>query len=309
VTWYFARRLFYSLFVIWGAVTIIFVIVRLLPGDPALVLLGPAASPEQLAAARARLGLDDPLLVQYWRFVVGAAQLDFGQSIRLGGSATGHVLQRLPATVRLGLTSMAMSLAMAFPLGIAAARRPQSWRDKLISGFSLLGQSLPTFWVGIMLILLLARTFQVLPSSGSETWQHLLMPAFTLALPFTSLLVRLVRSGLLEVMNEDYVRTARSKGLGEQAVIYGHAIQNMLIPVVTVVGLQLGVLLGGTVIVETVFAWPGIGRLLIQAIFNRDFPIVQSVITLVAMTFVFLNFAVDLLYGYLDPRIRIGGNV
>lgn len=306
MTGYVARRLFFAVFVLWGAVTVIFLVIRLIPGDPVTVMLGPTATVEQVAAAKQRYGLDEPFLTQYIVYLQNVARLDFGVSLRLGRTASGLVASRLPATARLAATSMAIALVVSFPLGIAAALRPRSIWDRIVSTASLVGQSAPTFWVGIMLILLFARRLQLLPSAGDDTWRHLIMPSVTLALPFISLLVRLIRSGLLEVLHEGYVQTARAKGLRESTVLIHHAVRNMLIPVVTVAGLQFGALLGGTVIVETVFAWPGVGRLLVNAIYNRDYAVVQAAIAVIAGIFVLINLAVDVLYGYLDPRVRVG---
>ncbi len=307
MTAYVIRRLLFALFVVWGAVTIIFVIVRLIPGDPAAVMLGPSATADQVAALRARLGLDQPLLIQYANYLAGALHLDFGDSIRLGIPASDAVVRRIPATVGLGLVAMLLALAVSFPLGIRAARSPGSLVDHLIRMVSLLGQTLPNFWVGLMLILLFARGLRVLPSAGATSWVHFILPAVVLALPLIGTLVRLVRGGLLDVLSEPYIQAARSKGLRSRAVMYGHAVPNMLIPVVTVAGLQLGDLLSGLVLVETVFAWPGLGRLLVDAIFNRDYPLVQACVAFVAALYVLINLGVDLLYGALDPRIRVEG--
>lgn len=307
VTPYVLRRLLYTLFVVWGAVTIIFVVMRFVPGDPAIALLGATATPEQIAAARVRLGLDDPVLVQYGRYLVRAVQLDFGESFRLGGPAMRHVLDRLPATLVLALASTALAVVVGFPLGVAAARLHGTWFDRWVTRVSLVGQALPTFWTGIMLILVFARTLRWLPSGGASTWQHMILPTVALGLPFMSIVVRLARSGLLDVMNEMYVQVARSKGISERRVVYRHAVRNMLLPVVTVVGLQLGVLIGGAVIVETVFAWPGLGRLLIDAIRGRDYPIVQAATAVIAATFVVMNLLVDVTYTWLDPRVRVPG--
>lgn len=306
MTAYILRRLFFAVFVMWGAVTVIFIIMRLVPGDPVTVLLGPTATLEQIAAAQARLGLDEPLLRQYWLFLLSVVQLDFGDSLRLGGNAMDIVFSRLPATIRLAIVAMTLTLVVSFPLGIAAALRPRGVLDRIISTLSLAGQSIPNFWIGIMLILLMARTLRILPSGGDLSWRHYILPAITLALPFLSVLVRLIRSGLLEVMHEGYIQTARSKGFFERVVVFRHGVRNMLIPVVTVAGLQLGSLLGGTVIVETVFAWPGVGRLLVDSISNRDYAVVQATIFLIAGSFVLVNLVVDVLYGYLDPRVRVG---
>jgi peptide/nickel transport system permease protein len=303
---YLLRRLVLSVFVLWGAVTIVFIAIRLAPGDPAQMMLGTTATAEDLAALRARLDLDQPLPVQYGRYLLRVVRLDFGQSLRLDQAATAAVIERVPQTARLAALAMVIALLLSFPLGMAAAVRPGSAIDRLISLGSLLGQSVPTFWLGIMLILVFARGLRLLPSGGAETWQHLVLPATALALPLVGILTRLIRSGLLDVMNEDYIRTARAKGLAARVVLTRHALVNMLIPVVTVVGLQLGQLLGGAVIVESVFAWPGVGRLLLDAISNRDYPLVQAAILFITGGFIAINLLVDLSYGYLDPRIRRG---
>ncbi|TCO26451.1 peptide/nickel transport system permease protein/oligopeptide transport system permease protein [Kribbella steppae] len=305
---YVVRRLFFSLFVLWGAVTIIFVVLRLVPGDPAYIMLGPDADQAQVDALRAQLGLDHSLIQQYATYLANVVHLDFGQSFRLNADSMSLVLQRVPATIQLASTALLLSLLIGLPLGVIAALRANSWVDRSISVFSLMGQSTPSFWLGIVLILVFARGLQVLPSAGSGTWSHLVLPTITLALPFLAILVRLTRSGLLEVVHEGYVQTARAKGLGEGIVILVHALRNALIPIVTVVGLQFGALLGGTVIVETVFAWPGVGRLLIDSIGRRDYGVVQASILLVATIFVFINLLVDLLYGFLDPRVRLAGD-
>ncbi|TCC54842.1 ABC transporter permease [Kribbella pittospori] len=305
---YVVRRLVFSLFVLWGAVTIIFVVLRLVPGDPAYIMLGPDADQAQVDALRAQLGLDHSLIQQYATYLANVVHLDFGQSFRLNADSMSLVLQRVPATIQLATTALLLSLLIGLPLGVIAALRAHSWVDRTISVFSLMGQSTPSFWLGIVLILVFARGLKVLPSAGSGTWSHLVLPTITLALPFLAILVRLTRSGLLEVVHDGYVQTARAKGLGEGIVILVHALRNALIPIVTVVGLQFGALLGGTVIVETVFAWPGVGRLLIDSIGRRDYGVVQASILLVATIFVVINLLVDLLYGFLDPRVRLAGD-
>lgn len=302
---YLIRRLAYAVFVLWGAMTIVFVTVRIVPGDPASMMLGAGATAEDVQALRDRLGLGDSLPVQYARFMADVARFDFGDSLWLNRPVLTSIAERITTTGRLALAAMAIALLLSFPLGIIAALRQRSPVDGLISIVSLLGQSVPSFWLGIMLILLFSRNLRIFPSSGSDTWRHLVLPAVTLALPLIGVLTRLVRSGLLEVMHEDYVRTARAKGLSSRVVLTRHALRNMLIPVVTVVGLQLGNLLGGTVIVETVFGWPGIGRLLVDAIFHRDYPLIQAAILLITACFILINLLVDLSYVYLDPRIRL----
>jgi ABC-type dipeptide/oligopeptide/nickel transport system permease component len=302
---YILRRIFYAIFVLWGALTIIFMVVRILPGDPASLMLGAGATEEEVDALQEELGLDASLPEQYVTFMGDAVRLDFGESLWLNRSVLTSVSERIAATARLAGAAMVIALIVSFPLGILAALRQRTFVDYLVSVVSLIGQSVPSFWLGIMLILLFARQLQWLPSAGSQTWQHLILPAVTLALPLVGVLTRLVRSGLLEVMHEDYIRTARAKGLASPQVLTRHAMRNMLIPVITVIGIQLGNLLGGAVIVETVFGWPGIGRLLVDAIFQRDYPLVQAAILFITATFILINLLVDISYVYLDPRIRL----
>ncbi|MBZ6079159.1 ABC transporter permease [Microvirga puerhi] len=306
MTRYLGYRILSSLVVILGAATIIFVAIRAVPGDPALVVLGPSATPEQVAALRTEYGLDGSLLGQYMHFLARMATFDFGSSFRLGMPATQAISQAFTATLSLALAALCIALMIGFPLGILCALRPNGWSDRIISSLSMTGQALPSFWVGIMLVMIFSRMLRILPSGGAETPEAILMPAVTLALPLLSIIVRLVRSGLLEVLGEGYVQTARAKGLREPRVVGRHALRNMLIPVVTVVGLELGGLLGGAVIVETVFAWPGLGRLLIDSIAARDYSVVQACVVVLVLGFVSINLIVDLLYGYLDPRVRVG---
>jgi ABC-type dipeptide/oligopeptide/nickel transport system permease component len=305
VSAYVARRLLFSVFVLWGALTVIFLTVRAVPGDPAQMMLGSTATAEDVAALREKLGLNRPLAVQYLTYMLQAARLDLGESIRIPQPVVGLVAERLPTTGKLALTAILVAVAVSFPLGIVAALRPGSLIDGIVSVVSLMGQSVPGFWLGIMFILIFARSLRVLPSAGDETWAHMVLPSITVALPLVGVLTRLVRSGLLDVLDEDYIRTARAKGLAPQMVMWRHAIRNMLIPVITVVGLQIGTLLGGAVITETVFAWPGVGLLLIDAITNRDYPLVQAAILFITASFIVINFLVDLSYGLLDPRIRL----
>jgi peptide/nickel transport system permease protein len=302
---YILRRLVFSAFVLWGAVSVVFLVLRLVPADPAQLILGSDATRVEVDALRHQMGLSKPLIAQYGIFLVDLVRFDFGDSYRLQTDAMGIVLQRLPATLELASVSLFIAVALGIPLGILAALRVNTFTDRLISVLSLLSQSLPGFWVGIILILIFSRSFHLLPSGGTGSPEHMILPAVTLALPFLAILVRLTRSGLLEVINEGYIQTARSKGLSERTVVFPHAIRNALIPIVTVVGLQFGQLLGGAVIIETVFAWPGVGRLLIDSIGQRDYNIVQATITIIALGFVTINLIVDVLYGYLDPRVRL----
>lgn len=304
---YTLRRLGLAVVILWGAVTVVFAVVRLVPGDPVSVILGADATQEEVVRVRAELGLDHGIVTQYFSYLGRVAQLDFGDSFRYDSDAFTMVINRLGPTAVLATAAIVVSIVVSFGLGIAAALRPRGLADRLISVLSLIGQSLPTFWVGIVLILVFARQLRLLPSAGNATWQHLILPAVTLSLPFTSILLRLVRSGLLGVLNADYIQTARAKGMRESRVLLRHAVRNMLIPVVTVGGLQFGALLAGAVVVEEVFAWPGLGRLLVDAIENRDYTLIQATIAFVAAIFVLVNLVVDLLYAYIDPRVRTEG--
>jgi len=301
---FFARRLLQSLVVLFGVSFVVFAILHL-TGDPALVLLPPEASAEDVRRFREAMGFNDPFLVQYGRFLKGALQGDFGQSIRHGESAFGLVVERLPATFELAGAALLLALCLSIPAGIVSAVRRNSAVDYVATVVALFGQSLPTFWLGIMLILLFSVQLQLLPSSGRGSLEHLVLPAVTLGLFTTARITRLTRSGMLEVLGQDYIRTARAKGVSDPPVVWKHALKNAAIPIVTIVGIELGTLLGGSVITETIFAWPGVGRLSVQAIANRDYPVVQAAVFLLASTFVVVNLAVDVVYTYLDPRIRL----
>jgi peptide/nickel transport system permease protein len=298
------RRLLQSLVVLFGVSFVVFAILHL-TGDPALVLLPPDASSEDVRRFREMMGFNDPFFVQYGRFLKGALQGDFGQSVRHGEPAFGLVLERMPATFELAGAALALALCLAIPAGIVSAMRRNTALDYLATVVALFGQSLPTFWLGIMLILLFSVQFHLLPSSGRGTLEHLILPAVTLGLFTTARITRLTRSGMLEVLNQDYIRTARAKGVSDPPVVWKHALKNAAIPIVTIVGIELGTLLGGSVITETIFAWPGVGRLSVQAIANRDYPVVQAAVFLLASTFVLVNLVVDVVYTYLDPRIRL----
>lgn len=302
---YILRRLALSVFVLWSTVSVVFLVLRIVPSDPALLLLGANSTEEQLAEVRGSMGLDDPLYVQYGGFLADALRLDFGVSYRMQQDALPLVMERLPATLELAGAALIFALAIGVPMGMIAALNVDRLPDRIVSGLSLAGQSLPPFWVGIVLILIFSGTLRILPSAGAGTPLHIIMPAVTLALPFLALLTRMTRNGLLEVLNEGYIQTARAKGLSERVVIAPHAIRNALIPLVTVVGVQFGILLAGSVVVETVFSWPGIGRMLIDAISMRDYNIVQAAVMVIAVGFISINFVVDILYVYLDPRVRI----
>jgi ABC-type dipeptide/oligopeptide/nickel transport system permease component len=301
---YLLRRVLQSLLVLFGISFVVFGIL-FLTGDPALVLLPPDATIEDVAKFREAMGFNDPFLLQYGRFLGGALRGDFGQSVRHGEPAFDLVLERMPATFELSGAALAIALCLAIPTGIISAVRRNTIVDYVSTVVALLGQSMPTFWLGIMLILLFSVTLNVLPSSGRGGWDHILLPAVTLGLFTTARITRLTRSGMLEVLSQDYIRTARAKGVANPPVVWKHALKNAAIPIVTIVGIELGTLLGGSVITETIFAWPGVGRLSVQAIYNRDYPVVQAAVFMLSVTFVLVNLIVDVLYTYLDPRIRL----
>jgi ABC-type dipeptide/oligopeptide/nickel transport system permease component len=301
---YVAHRSVHSLILLVGVSVVVFLLLHIVPGDPAQVLLGEQATPQRVAEVRRALGLDRPLLEQYWRFLSRAARGDFGQSIRAMRPVLPYVLERLPATLELSAGALLISTGLGIPLGVlAAARRHSAW-DRLSMGLALLAQSAPNFWVGLILIAFVSVKLGVLPVSGRGGLDHLVLPSVTLAIFFVGLVVRLTRSGMLEVLAQDYVRTAGAKGLPERLIIFRHALKNAMIPIVTVLGLQVGTLLGGAVVTETVFAWPGMGQLAVQAIYQRDYPVVQCIVLLLGAGFVLINWAVDVSYTFLDPRIQ-----
>ncbi len=303
MTRFLARRLAQALVVVLGVSFVVFLILHL-TGDPAMLLLPPDATAEDIRKFREAMGFDDPFIVQYWRFLRGAAKGDFGESLRHGRPAMALVVERLPATLELAGAAMAIAIGLAIPAGIVSAVRRNTAIDYLSTVFALLGQSMPPFWLGIMLILVFSVQLHVLPSSGRGDLLHLVLPAVTLGLFTTARMMRLTRSGMLEVLGQDYIRTARAKGVSEPPVVWKHALRNAAVPIVTIAGIELGALLGGSVITETIFAWPGVGRLSVQAISNRDYPVVQAAVFLLSTTFVLVNLLVDVAYTYLDPRIR-----
>jgi ABC-type dipeptide/oligopeptide/nickel transport system permease component len=305
MTAYLAARLGQAVVVVLGILFIVFAILQL-TGDPAALMSPPEATLQDIARLRTQLGFDRPLLEQFVRFLGGAVRGDFGTSLRYREqSALGVVLERVPATLELTLATLAWAVPVAFVLGTVSAVWRATAGENVAMVTALLGQSMPSFWLGLMLILTFSVNLGILPSSGRGGWRHLVLPALTLGAFFMARLTRLVRSGLLEVLGQDYIRTARAKGLGERLVIVRHALKNAAIPVVTIVGLDIGTLLGGAVITETVFAWPGVGRLAIDSISVRDFPVVQADVFFLALGFVGINLAVDVLYTWLDPRVRL----
>ena len=298
-----ARRLLHTALVTVGVVTLVFVALRL-SGDPAASMLPGDASVDELRDLRHALGLDRSVPVQYVAFLRDAVRGDFGESIRHQQPAFGLVLERLPATLELAFAALLLAVVVALPLGIVAALYRGRVVDVVAMGFAVVGQATPYFWMGIMLILVVSVELAWLPTSGRGDWRHLILPAVTLGTHFAAAIARLTRTAMLEVLGQQFVTTARAKGLGERRVILGHALKNAAVPVVTLIGLQFGTLLGGAVVTETIFAWPGVGRLAVQSIFVRDYPVVQAGVLVLALSFVTLNLLVDLLYGTLDPRIR-----
>lgn len=286
-----------------GALVIVFLLVHL-TGDPALLMLSPDTPPEQVEEFRRAHGLDQPLPVQFWHFLVGTAQGNLGESIRFRESALKLVWERLPATLELASLSVFLALLLGVPLGVFSALRNGRWPDILVRLLVFLGQGVPPFWLGLMLIVVFSVQLGWLPSSGRGSWPQLIMPVTTLAVYLIASFARFTRGGMIQVLQTDYVRTARAKGLPPLKVLYKHALRNTLIPLTTMVGLQLGHLLGGAVVTETIFAWPGVGRLVVNAIHTRDFPVVQASLLIVVGLFVVVNLIVDLLYGLIDPRIR-----
>jgi peptide/nickel transport system permease protein len=296
---YTLRKLFHTAFVALGVVTLAFGALRL-SGDPAATMLPGDATVEELQALRHELGLDAPLANQYVRFLGGAVNGDFGLSFRHQQPALDLVLERLPAT----LASLALSVAVAIPLGIVAALYRGRLVDALAMAFAVVGQATPYFWMGIMLILVVSVQLGWLPTSGRGGLDHLILPAITMATHLAASLARLTRTSMLEVLGQNYLNTARAKGLSERSVIWAHALKNAAIPIITLIAVQFGTLLGGSIVTEMIFAWPGVGRLAVQSIFARDYPVVQASVFILALSFVAINLAVDLLYGWLDPRIR-----
>ena len=301
---YIAGRLATAVLVILG-VSVVSFFLTFLTGDPAEIMLPPGATAAQIEKFRAEWGFDDPVIVQYWRFLKRAVYGDFGVSLRHGQQSLPLIAARLPATLQLTVTAMLLAIALAVPLGVLAATHRGGPIDLLAMGVALVGQSVPNFWLAIMMILLFAVSWGLLPTSGRGGVAHVVMPAAAIAINLMALLTRLVRSTMIEMLSEDYVRTARAKGLRELFVTSRHVLPNALIPLVTVVGLQFGYILGGAVVIETIFTWPGVGLFTIQAILNRDYPVVQASVFILATAVVLINLTVDLLYVWLDPRIRV----
>jgi len=301
---YIARQLVQLVVVIIGISILAFVILHVL-GDPVLLLLPQNAGHAEFERYRKLLGLDQPIWLQYWKFASHAVQGDFGTSWYADTPAFGLVLERMPPTIYLTLAGLVVALLIALPLGILAALKRHTFVDNLCTALAVGGQALPIFWLGIMLIIIFAVRLRALPASGYGTWQHFVMPAFCLGAALAPITMRLVRSGVIEVLSMEYIKTARAKGVGERAVVIKHAFRNACIPIITILGLQFGQLLGGAIITETVFAWPGVATLTVESIRNQDFPVVQCAVVLLALLIVTANVIVDLVVGFIDPRIRV----
>jgi peptide/nickel transport system permease protein len=302
---YLLKRLMSSLVTLAGVVSLVFLMIHLIPGDPVERMLGDSARPADRAVLRQALGLDAPLWQQFTDYAAGLGTLDLGRSLVTDRPVAEMLAERLPATIELAAAALGLAVVLAVPLGVIAARHRGTWRDTSAMGFSLLGVSIPNFWLGPMLILVFSLWLGWTPVSGRDGVASLMLPALTLATSLAAVLSRMVRSSLLEALGEDYVRTARAKGLAERRVVWRHGLRNALLPVVTMLGLQLGALLGGAVITETVFSWPGIGSLLVDAIQSRDYPLVQGCVLVISLAYVAVNLVTDILYAMIDPRVQL----
>ncbi len=302
---YVIRRAWQSLTILLGVSIVVFGLMHL-SGDPIRLLAPIDTTAEELEAIRKLHGLDRPVFVQYWNFLMGVLRGDFGKSLRSGENALHLALERVPATARLAFTALLLSLIVALPFGVLAAVKRNTWIDRTVMGAALIGQSMPVFWLGILLILVFAVNLGVLPATGTRAgWRSLILPGITLGMFNMARTARLLRSELLEILQAEYIMTARAKGMSARVVLWRHAFRNAVIPLVTLIGLDLGALLAGSVITETIFAWPGIGRLAVNAIYGRDYPVVQATVLVVASIYVMINFLVDLSYAFLNPRVRL----
>ncbi len=301
---YLTQRLLYMIPVVWLVVSAVFLLIHIVPGDPIQQMLGEGAAGADIAAARHAYGLDVPVGQQYWNYWNGVLHGDLGRSIRYGQSVSSLVTQRYPYTLQLTLAALFIAILLALPAGVRSAQRRNRWDARLLSVVSLFGLSFPNFALGPILILIFAIWLGWLPVSAAGTLTHLVLPAVTMGGALAAILTRMVRTSMLEELSQDYVRTARAKGLSENVVVYRHALRNALIPIITVLGLQFGALLAGAIVTETIFSWPGLGRLTIQAISNRDYYLVQGCILAISATYVAVNVLTDLLYSAVNPRIR-----
>lgn len=301
---YLLRRTLQALPLLILASLVVFLLIHITPGDPVRLMLGEQASDEQVAAVRARMGLDRSLPEQYLSFIGRALQGDLGMSIRAVRPTAELVWLALPATLLLAAAALFLAVIIGLPVGILAALRPGSLFDNLALFLALLGQSIPSFWLGLTLISFVALRWRLLPTSGYGDWQHLVLPACSLAPFLAGIIIRITRTSFIEVLRQDYIRTAYAKGFALSPVVFRHALRNALLPIVTILGLQTGALLGGAVVTETVFGWPGVGQLAVNALSDRDYPVVQAVVLVSALIFIGINLLVDLAYSILDPRIR-----
>jgi peptide/nickel transport system permease protein/oligopeptide transport system permease protein len=301
---YVAKRLLSTIPVLIGISLLLFLMLRSLPGDPAQVLAGQMATPEEVENIRQQLGLDQPLHKQYILFLGRLVLLDLGRSARTQNPVIQEVWARLPNTFLLAVVAITLACLFGIPAGIVSAVRPYTWVDYLVTSAALFGISMPVFWLGLMLVVVFSVILQWLPAGGAGNWKHVIMPSLTLASFVVAFIARMTRSTMMESLSQDYVTTARSKGLREEVVVIKHALKNALIPIITVVGLQFGLLLGGAVLTETVFAWPGLGRLIVDSILARDYPMIQGAILIFGLLYIMVNLIVDLIYAYVDPRIR-----
>lgn len=301
---YVIKRLFSIIPVLIGISLLLFLMLRMLPGDPAQVLAGEMATQEEVEIIRHQLGLDRPIYTQYAFFLSRLSRFDLGRSARTQNPVTEEIWARLPNTALLAIVAITLACLIGIPAGIISALRPYSLLDYTITVTALFGISMPVFWLGLMLIVVFAVWLHWLPAGGIGTWKHVILPSLTLASFVVAFIARMTRSTMLEVLSQDYTTTARSKGLKEKVVVVKHAFRNALIPIITVVGLQFGMLLGGAVLTETVFAWPGLGRLIVDSIKARDYPMIQGAILVFGLLYILVNLAVDIIYAYVDPRIR-----
>jgi len=299
------RRLLLLIPVLWGVATLVFLLLHFIPGDPVDLLLGDSALGTDRETLRDQMGLNDPLIVQYLRYFGDLLQGDWGTSLFSKKPVFDEIMERVPASMELMFGAMVVTILVAMPLGLIAAVNKGSWIDQGAMIFSLLGVSIPNFWLGPMLILLFSIHFDLLPVNERGGLEHLILPALTLGTSLASILARITRSSVVETLETEYIRTARSKGISELRILFRHALRNALIPIVTVIGLQVGVLLSGAIITEAIFDWPGLGNLLISAINSRNYPLVQGCVLFIAGSYVMVNLVIDLLYAYLDPRIRL----
>ncbi|MGQ0568805.1 MAG: ABC transporter permease [Armatimonadota bacterium] len=301
---YVARRAAAIIPVLLGVTAVVFLLTELVPGDPALLMLGENASPDLVATVRRQMGLDRPILSRYAVWLSGVVRGDFGTSLIDSRPVFPDVMRRFPKTLLLLAASLMVSLAIAIPVGVVSGVRRESWFDNASRVLALLGLAMPAFWKSLLLILLFAYLWPVLPATGSETLLHVILPAFALGTGMAAIVMRLVRSSLLEVLRQDYVRTAMSKGLGLRSVVFRHALRNAMLPVVTIIGLQVGYLLGGSVVIETIFDWPGIGKYTYLRMLQRDYPTIMANLLIFTLLFSLINLVTDICYAFLDPRIR-----